>query len=193
MEASEPRSVELEKLQHDVRWALRNRLGPRDLVPMLERLIRCAPEASPDQHGAMLQLAEVLAAEAPWRAALLCRRVLDAREMDRALGVLGLCLTMLGYHRAAARAYRRALALRPDGIEYAHNLGHLLDVAFNKPGDGLPLLASAHRSDPLDPEIAGSYAHALARTGKRREAERVLRRALGSAEAACALLDRWVQ
>ena len=32
------RAVDIERLQSDVEWALQNGLGPRDLVPMLERL-----------------------------------------------------------------------------------------------------------------------------------------------------------
>jgi Flp pilus assembly protein TadD len=159
---------------------------------MLERLVRCAPAGSLAQHTAMVQLAEVLIPAAPWRAALWCRRVLAERELDRAYGVLGLALSMLGHHRSAARAYRHALALQPDSVCYAHNLGHLLDVGLGRPAEALRLLGAAHRAEPGEPEIAGSYALALARAGQRSQAERVLSAALGSRAEARALLVRWL-
>jgi Tfp pilus assembly protein PilF len=190
MELTEPQGLELERLQHDVRWAVAKGLGPRALVPMLERLVRQAPPGSVAQHEGMLQLAELLIQTAPWRAALLCRRVTKEREWDLAFGLLGLAHTVLGHHRAAVRAYRRALVLRPDAVAYAHNLGHLLDVAFDKPAQGLHLLEAAHRSDPAEPEMAGSYAHALVRLGRPQEALQALRRALATPEAE-RLLERW--
>lgn len=184
-------SGDVQRLQHDVCWAIEQGLGPRDLIPMLERLERCAAPGSDAHLFARAQLAEVLVEHSPWRAALLCRSVLSVAETHRAWGVLGLAHTMLGNYRSAVRAYRRALQLCPDDPSAAHNLGHLLDVVFERPDQALPLLAAAHRALPADAEIAGSYGHALLRCGRRSSAKKLLTSALGSQREAERLLDRW--
>jgi uncharacterized protein HemY len=68
-----------------------------------------------------------------------------------------------------------------------------MDVALGRPRDALHWLEFAYRSLPREVEVAGSYAHALARSGKRNEARRVLKRALRRGDAAVdALLDDWL-
>lgn len=157
---------------------------------MLERLERHTPPASETNLFAKTQLAEVLISKEPWRAAILCREVLRHCENDRAWGVLGLAHSVLGNFRSATRAYRRALSLNPSCPSYSHNLGHLIDVAFGRPRQALPLLRAAYEAQPGDIEIAASYAHALLRCGQSSAARRVLVAAVGSAEAE-SLLARW--
>src|SRR6266487_1593279 len=50
--------------------------------------------------------------------------------------------------------------------------GHLLDVALGRPNDAVGLLAEAYKREPKEPEIASSYAHALARAGKLAQAKK---------------------
>ena len=176
MKRDSARSVD--RLLFDVEWAISRRLGPRDLVPMLKKLLAHAEPGSVAWLFGQRQLAEVLLDSAPWQSALLARAVLAHEECDRAYGILGLAQSLLGNYRSAANAYRRALALSPAHPVYAHNLGHLLDVALGRPEDALRYLELAYRAEPGEVEIAGSYAHGLARTGRLEAAVRVLSGAL---------------
>jgi tetratricopeptide (TPR) repeat protein len=179
-------------LQSDVEWALERGLGNRDLVPMLERLLKHAPRGSSAACFAGTELAEVLLQTEPWRAAALSREVLVYEETDRAWAVLGLGLMMLGHYRAAKRAFAKALALAPGCSSYAHNLGHLLDAALNRPREALPWLEQALAAHPYDAELAASYAHALVRVGRAADARSTLERAMGETPGAVdALLARW--
>ncbi|HMJ13844.1 MAG TPA: tetratricopeptide repeat protein [Polyangiaceae bacterium] len=186
------RDLHVQRLLFDVDWAIQNELGPRDLVPMLEKLIRCAVPGSDAALFGKRQLAETLLQSAPWRAALLLRDVLSHGDDDRAWAVLGLCHTLLGHYRCAARAYARALALTPENPWYAHNLGHVLDVALEQPQQALRHLRFAYRELKGDTEVASSYAHALAHAGRISDAERVLSRALRDADRARKVLDTWL-
>lgn len=183
--------VDVRKLQVNVRWALANGLGRRDLIPMLERLREHADHGSEASVFARLELAELIMEHNPFRAARLAREVLGIESSHRAWGLLGLAHTLLGNYRSARRAYGKALALSPESIAYTHNLGHLLDLAFDAPRAALPLLQAAHRAEPDEPEIAGSYAHALLRAGQPDRARRVLERALGCPGEVDTLLARW--
>ncbi|HEX3595552.1 MAG TPA: tetratricopeptide repeat protein [Polyangiaceae bacterium] len=186
-------AVDLERLQSDVEWALQRGLGPRDLVPMLERLYQHAPRGSAAACFAGTELAEVLLTAAPWRSSVLAREVLKYEDTDRAWAVLGLGLTMLGHYRSAKRAFSKALAHSPQCSSYAHNLGHLLDAALGRPQEGLPWLARAHAARPGDEEIAASYAHALVRLGRTEDARRVLDSAMGPTnDAAAGLIERFI-
>ncbi|HEY2407964.1 MAG TPA: tetratricopeptide repeat protein [Polyangiaceae bacterium] len=167
------------------------RFPARDLVPMLENLVKAAPSGSEAAYFAKLQLAELTVMKAPWRAARLARDVLAGGERDRAWAVLALAHTLLGHYRIAARSYRRALALAPECAVYLHNLGHLLDIGLNRPRDAVGYLARAHRGLPDEPEIASSYAHALARLGQLTEARKLLSRAVRDPERADRLLAEW--
>ncbi len=183
----------VERLLGNVQWAMARGLGPRDLVPMLDKLARRAEPGSDVALFARRELAGLLAADQPWRAARLCLDVLDAAPDDaQAWSVLGLSHCMLGHFRCARRAYLRARALAPDCAATAHNLGHLLDLAFDSPRGALPHLLAAYRLAPGEVEIAGSYAHALIGAGRLADARRVLREALpGELDRAEELLTTW--
>lgn len=170
---------ESKRLRQDVEWALRSALDPGDVLPLLHRLTRTAAPGTDESVFAHRQLAELLAERHPWRAALHARKVLGfIPEDDRAWAVLGLCQTLLGNYKYAARAYFRALNAAPQNPWYAHNLGHLLDVALGRAEDAVLWLETAYQGAMGNREIAASFAHALARAGKLGEAKRVLSRAM---------------
>lgn len=170
---------DVERLLGNVQWALSHGLGPRDLVPMLDKLARRAEPDSDIQLFARRELGAQLAPTRPWRAARLCLDVLAVAPGDaEAWSVLGLAHAMLGHYRCARRAYLRARSLAPDCAATAHNLGHLLDIAFDSPRGALPHLLAAYRLAPDEVEIAGSYAHALLRVDRLADARRVLGQAL---------------
>jgi Flp pilus assembly protein TadD len=172
-------SGEVERLRHDVERALQAGLDAEEILPMLARLARTAPADSDAWIFAHRHLAEIGVEHDPWRAALFARRVIALRpDDDGAWAVLGLSQSLLGHHRYAARAYERALSLSPENPWYAHNLGHLYDVALGRPDDALPLLERATLAQPGETDIAASYAHALARCGRVASAKRVLKRAI---------------
>ncbi len=146
------------------------------------------------------QLAELLAEKNPWRAAIYAKRVTEERpDDDRGWALLGLSQTLLGHYRFAVSAYEKALACAPKNPWYAHNLGHLLDVALDRAGDALKWLRSAYAEaselgSGASGDIAASFAHALARAGKVREAKKVLVRAMkaGGSREHSALLS-WLE
>ncbi len=173
------RSRESKRLRRRAELLLRSTLDPRDVVPLLHKLARLAEATSEEAAFAHQKLAELLAERDPWRAALYARRVLVCfPDDDRAWAVLALTQTLLGHFRYARRAYERALEIVPGSASYAHNLGHLLDVALDDPASALPWLAAAHRQERAHPGVAASYAHALGRVGERDQARLVLEGAL---------------
>jgi len=188
------------RLRRDVEWALRRALDPSDVLPMLHRLARTAAPGSDERVFAHRQLAELLAEKNPWRAAIYAKRVTEERpDDDRGWALLGLSQTLLGHYRFAVTAYQRALACAPKNPWYAHNLGHLLDVALDRAGDALKWLRSAYAEaselgSGASGDIAASFAHALARAGKVREAKKVLVRAMkaGGSREHSALLS-WLE
>jgi tetratricopeptide (TPR) repeat protein len=185
---------EVDRLRREVERALRENLDSEDVLPLLARLARAAAPESEAWLYAHRHLAELGVEHDPWRAALFARRVIALRpDDDGAWAVLGLAQSLLANYRYAARAYERALALTPDNPWYAHNLGHLYDVALDRPADALPLLSRATFAQPAEADIAASYAHALARCGKVTMAKRILRRAIrhgGTADQMA--LARWL-
>jgi tetratricopeptide (TPR) repeat protein len=173
---------ETKHLRKEVERALGSSFDPADVLPRLARLARIADPKSEDASFAHRTLAEVLVDRDPWGAALCAKRALAIRpEDDRAWAVLALCHMFLGHYRCAAKAYKAAITASPDNPWYAHNLGHLLDVALGRPLDALPWLATAYRGTRGHTEIVASYAHALARAGKLLEARRILELALSRA------------
>jgi hypothetical protein len=184
-----------QRLRKDVEWALRRALDPNDVLPMLHRLARTATPGSEERVFAHRQLAELLAEKHPWRAALYARRVLaDRPEDDRGWALLGLSQTLLGHYRFAVTAYQKALSCAPKNPWYAHNLGHLLDVALDRANDALFWLRAAYTGANSNADIAASFAHALARAGKLAEAKRVLARAMKRGESKeHAALMRWLE
>jgi Flp pilus assembly protein TadD len=188
------RSEEVERIRRDVDQALRDRVEPETILPLLARLARAAAPESDAWIFAHRHLAELGVEHDPWRAALFARRVLAQRpDDDGAWAVLGLAQSLLGHYRYAARAYERALALVPENPWYAHNLGHLYDVALDRPADALPLLSRATFAETGEADIAASYAHALARCGKLSVAKRILKRAIRRGATADQMaLSRWL-
>jgi Flp pilus assembly protein TadD len=168
----------VERLVSDVSWAISRGLPKRDLVAMLKRLIASAEPDSPEQSFAKLELSELSVGDEPFRAARLALDVLKDGPLARAYGVLGIAHSLLGNFRAARRAYEQAVALEPDHPGYRHNLGHLLDVAFNRPKEALRHLALARRERPEESAIITSEAHALARAGQAARATKLLVKAL---------------
>ncbi len=192
-----PRSEldEVERIQLEVEKALSDNLDAEALLPLLAKLARAAEPESDAWLYAHRHLAEIGVEHDPWRAALFARRVLACRpEDDGAWAVLGLSQSLLGHYRYAARAYEHALEGSPDNPWYLHNLGHLYDVALDRPADALPLLARACEGQSGEADIAASYAHALARCGRVAAAKRVLKPALrrgGTADQMA--LYRWIE
>lgn len=166
-------------LRQDIERSLRRAFDPMDVVPRLVRLARLASASSDDGVFAHRQLAELLVERHPWRAALYARRALvHRRDDERAWAVLAFSQTLLGNFRCAARAHHQAIALAPSNPWYAHNLGHLLDVALGTPKKALPWLRTAYECKTDSSEIVASYVHALARAGHRSQARGVLEHAL---------------
>jgi Flp pilus assembly protein TadD len=166
-------------LRQEIERALRRAFDPADVLPRLARLAQLAPPGSDDGVFAHRQLAELLVEQHPWRAAIYARRALAHRcDDDRAWAVLAFCQTLLGNFRCAAAAYKQAIASAPANPWYAHNLGHLLDVALGAPERALPWLRSAYGAKGDNSEIVASYVHALARAGRTGEARGILERAL---------------
>jgi Flp pilus assembly protein TadD len=182
----------VEELLSDVSWAIAQRLPKRDLVAMLARLVASAQPGSPEERFAKLELARLALEKQPFRAARLVQEILRHGPDEAALGVLGIAHMRLANFRAARHAFERALRIVPDDPAVLHNLGHLLDVAFDQPEEALPHLALACRLVPDEPSIASSHAHALARTGQKASAEQVLvRNARLSPGLAHATVEAW--
>jgi hypothetical protein len=184
-----------QELRRQIEWTLSRAVDPGDVLPMLHRLTRLADDGSDESIYANLHLAELLVERDPWRAALYARRVLaHRRDDDRGWAILALCQTLLGNYKFAVTAYRHALTGAPRNPWYAHNLGHLLDVALGRAGDAVGWLKRAYQSAAYSGEVAASYAHALARAGRIADARRVLARAMkrGSSREHAALL-RWLE
>lgn len=169
---------EAAKLRRDVELALSGS-DPLRVLPLLHRLAARAEDGSDECVFAHRQLAEVLLDRDPWRAALHARRVVRMRDDDdRAWAALGLSQSLLGNHQYASRALVRAVALSPDNPWYAHNLGHTLDVALDKPREAISHLRRAYGKSGKNVDVATSLAHALARCGKTRAAKALLQRAM---------------
>jgi tetratricopeptide (TPR) repeat protein len=184
----------IERLRREAETALREATDPGALLPILHRLAKSAPDGSEAFAFAHRNLAEILVDRDPWRAALHARRATSASpDDDRGWAAMGLCQTLLGNYRAAASAYHRAVECAPGNPWYAHNLGHLLDVALGRARDAVGWLRRAYEGARCDGEIATSFAQALARAGETDEARRVLKRATkkGATREQAALL-KWL-
>ncbi|MCW5816898.1 MAG: tetratricopeptide repeat protein [Labilithrix sp.] len=172
-------AAETDGLRKQIERALRaGSFDPADVLPRLARLARLAPAASDDGVFAHQKLAELLVDRDPWRAALYVRRALAHRpDDDRAWATLAFCQTLLRNFRCATTAYKKAIASAPGNPWYAHNLGHIYDVALGEPARALPWLKAAYVAKPENSEIVASYAHALGRAGKLDDARTVVERA----------------
>lgn len=188
------RRANAETLLHDVGYALERGYPPRELIPMLEKLVLHAEKGSDASLFGMRELAKLLCEQKPWRAARLAREVLARVDDAEAWRTLGVALSMLGHFRAAVRAYQHALAHDPRCPIATHNLGHLLDVGLGRPDRGLRYLSVALSAAPHDVEIRASHAHALVRLGRVAEARASLERHLpGGRDEASVLIERWTQ
>jgi tetratricopeptide (TPR) repeat protein len=162
----------VDHLRRRAEQAIASEQGRRVIIPLLERLVSLAPDGSPASLFAHRHLAEYRVEEHPWRALLSLRKVIVATPDDDVVhALMGLAQALLSNFRAAIEAYKRALAISPRNPWYHHNLGHLLDVALDRPDQALKHLELAHKATaPNDHEIAASLAHCLARLGKLAEA-----------------------
>jgi predicted Zn-dependent protease len=149
-----------------------------EVIPMLERLQNIAGDGSDHRRFADRRLAELLLEDDPWRAAVYLRRLIErpgGDEEDAHWALMGLAQALLGNHNFAARAYRRALSIDPGNPWYSHNLGHLLDVALDRPAEALVHLELAHKRLPHAVAIACSLVHALWRVGRLDDARKILK------------------
>ncbi len=149
--------------------------GSQRVLELLVQLAGVAPESSEAWAYAHRELASLLYENDPWRASICARRALSVSGHDPvAWGILGLTQSMLGNHAFAERAYRRALRLDPKNPFYAHNLGHLLDVVYDRHDEAVPLLELAVHHLWEWPEVCrrhrlemvASLAHALCGAGQ---------------------------
>ena len=156
----------IQRLRRNAERALERSAAP-EAEAALEALVSHASPGSEDALFAHRHLAELRLQRNPWRAALHLRALVAAAPNDDVPhALMGLCQALLGNYRAAVAAYRRAAAITPDTPWYHHNLGHLLDVALDAPREATVHLRRAHLLEPDHDEIAGSYAHCLARCGE---------------------------
>lgn len=168
-------SVDAEELQREAEWLLAHAHDPAEALPVLHRLARVAPPNSEPSAFAHRSLAELIIERDPWRAAIFARTALRrAPDDDRTWAVLALAHTLMGHFRSAERAYREAIKRAPNNGWYAHNLGHLLDVALDDPHGAVALLEIAHAVHPTSPAVVASFVHALARAGQGERARAML-------------------
>jgi tetratricopeptide (TPR) repeat protein len=189
------RRQQAQELRRQIEWTLARAVDPGDVLPMLHRLARLAAGGSDEGLFAHQHLAELLVERDPWRAALYARRVLAHRpDDDRGWATLALCQTLLGNYKFAVSAYHHALTSAPKNPWYAHNLGHLLDVALGRAEEAVGWLRRAYQSAAYSGEVAASYAHALARVGRITEARKILTRAMKrTASREHAALLKWLE
>lgn len=171
----EPKETAPKRLRRRAEDALeRRRLKEAETV--LDRLADVAE--GDDSVFAHRHLAELRLERHPWRAALHLRHVLRAcPDDDVPHALMGLSQALLGNFRAAVACYRKALRFAPDTPWYLHNLGHLLDVALDRPEEAEAPLARAYAIEPTHDEIIASLAHCRARLGYLDEALELAREA----------------
>lgn len=151
------------------------------LVSKLVILAREAEEGTTVWRFAHRELALAVSEVDPWRSSLLAKRLISVAPNDHvAWATLALAQSLLGNLPYAVKCYERAIGLSPHQPRYAHNLGHLYDVALDLPEKAIPLLERAHRAEPRCAHVAASLAHALGRAGRPDDALSVLRVALKS-------------
>jgi len=173
----------VETLRRRAERALDEGRGRRVVEPILERILKLAPDGDPARVFAHRHLAELRLEQDPWSSALHLRKVIaESPHDDVSHSLMALAQALLGNYRAAVAAYRRALALSPRNPWYHHNLGHLLDVALDDPTCALPHLELAlEHADPPEHEITASTSHCLARVGRLDEAHELAQEAVSAA------------
>lgn len=161
------------RLREQVERALEGASSRRVLEPLLERLVATAPAGSDAAILGHRRLAELRIGEHPWRALLHLKQVLAVHpDDDIAHAMNGLAHAMSGHHRAAVASYRAAVASAPENPWYRHNLGHILDVALDRPTHALPHLRAAFEAlSGEEPEVIASLVHCLSRLDEPRRSE----------------------
>jgi hypothetical protein len=174
-------STATRRLREQVEQALASSQSRKVVEPLLERLVHIASPGSESAVLAHRYLAEYRLQEHPWRALLHLKHVLTAHpDDDVAHAMTGLAHAMSGHYRSAVAAYRAATTAAPENPWYHHNLGHILDVALDKPAPALPHLRAAFETLGEDePEVAASLVHCLARLPERGVRPRARDEALG--------------
>ncbi|MBX7194814.1 MAG: hypothetical protein K1X94_22355 [Sandaracinaceae bacterium] len=162
-------SIGTRRLREQVEQALAASQSRKVIEPLLERLVHLAPRGSESSVLAHRTLAEYRLEEHPWRALLHLKHVLAVHpDDDVAHAMCGLAHAMSGHYRSAVASYRAASTSAPDNPWYHHNLGHLLDVALDRPGAALPHLRAAHQALGVEEaEVTASIIHCLGRLGAR--------------------------
>ena len=161
---------ELGKLRQEAERSL-DAAEPHKALKLLESLAQHAGTANAHALFAHRHLGELKLESNPWAAALHLRRCLQWERGNHILhALMGLAQALLGNYRAAVSAYRDAVRLSPRNPWYHHNLGHLLDVALERPEDALPHLEEAHRLEASQHEVLASLAHCLAKLGRLQDA-----------------------
>jgi tetratricopeptide (TPR) repeat protein len=177
MKAKDP--SELDRLRTRIDDALRRERPRSEVMPLLARLLAHAADHSELFVYAHRHMAELLITDEPWQSALHLRQVMRAGAADDTThALMGLCQALLGNFDSAVYQYERALALDPDNAWYHHNLGHLLDVALNRPQAAASHLQWAHEAHPMEDEVTASLSHCLARLGQLPQAEVLAQEAL---------------
>lgn len=174
-------STATRRLREQVEQALATSQSRKVVEPLLERLVHIASPGSESSVLAHRYLAEYRLQEHPWRALLHLKHVLAAHpDDDVAHAMTGLAHAMSGHYRSAVAAYRAATTAAPENPWYHHNLGHILDVALDKPAPALPHLRTAFETLGEDePEVAASLVHCLARLPERGVRPQAREEALG--------------
>ncbi len=169
---------DIDRLRRDIDRALADKLDADGVLPLLARLARATSPRSEPWLYAHRHLAEMGVEHDPWRAAPSRAACCSSTRRTTAPGRCSAWRSRCSATTATPRAPTSALAIAPENPWYAHNLGHLYDVALNRPHDALPLLAQATEAQTGEADIAASYAHALARCGKLVLAKKILKRAI---------------
>ncbi|MFO0693419.1 MAG: hypothetical protein U0230_07680 [Polyangiales bacterium] len=176
---SDTGEAQIARLRDQAERALGRNGGGRMAIPILDRILELADEGSEDALFAHRHLAEIELEGHPWRAALHLRKVIAADpDDDGAHAMMGLCQALLGHYRAAIGAYQRAIRCAPRIGWYHHNLGHLLDVALDRPEKAESHLRMAHSLAGDHDEVLASLAHCLGRLGHLDEARALGRKAV---------------
>jgi tetratricopeptide (TPR) repeat protein len=177
MKAKDP--SELDRLRTRIEDALRRERPRNEVIPLLSRLLASAAEHSELFVYAHRHMAELLITDEPWQSALHLRQVMRAGAADDTThALMGLCQALLGNFDSAVYQYERALILDPENAWYHHNLGHLLDVALNRPEAAAKHLQRAHDAHPMEDEVTASLSHCLARLGQLERAGALAQEAL---------------
>src|ERR1700761_2604636 len=124
-----------------------------------------ALELAPDDANALLGLGRLKLANDPLGAAGLFERLANRNPpMVAALVDLGIARDLQGQHAEAQKAYRRALAIEPEGLAATVNLGLSLALSGN-PQQALEILRPVAAQHPTSPRVRQDLAVAFTLAG----------------------------